>query len=276
MLRVKSLFPLFFFALLLTLPASAQQRREISELVPLDADGRVMIDTYKGSIDVTTWDREEVSIDAVIEADENRELVSLTEVRIERSGNTLRIESDYRKAKKKGSNWRLFGDNNMSLPFVHYTIRMPRTADLNIDDYKSDIDVEALQADFDLETYKGAVKIHDVTGDVRVETYKGNVDVTELAGSLDAETYKGNIDVEFVDFAGHSNVETYRGDIRLHLPRNTGFDLNADLGRGGDLDTDFRLDNVRIKDNVYRGQIGGGGPGLDVDTYRGHVQLAVR
>ena len=264
-------------ALFIALPASAQRSKKISETVQLDKDGRVLIDTYKGSIEVTTWDRDEVVIDAVIEADENRELVALTEVRIQRRGSTLQIESDYSKAKKNGGSWRLFGNNNsVSLPFVHYTIRMPKSAELGIEDYKSEIDVEDLYADLEIETYKGSVRVDNIEGDLLLDTYKGDVEVRALAGGLEAETYKGNIDVEFTELAGHTNIDTYRGEVRLYLPRNSGFDLDANLGRGGDLDSDFSLANVEIDDNEYHGEVGGGGPRVEVDTYKGRVKLASR
>ena len=255
-------------------PATAQDSREIFETIDLDRDGRVMIDTYKGSIDVTTWDREEVEIEAKIVADEHEHLVPLTEIHIRRTGSVLRIETDYKKAKKEGKRFKLFGNNYYSLPYVHYTIKMPRTADLRIEDYKSEISVESLVADLDLETYKGEVEITDVAGDIRIDTYKGDVVATELAGSLEADTYKGNILAEFVEFSGNSTVDTYRGDIDLRLPESAGFDLDANLGKNGDLDTDFRLNNVKVEKNKYYGSIGGGGPRLEVDTYRGRIQLS--
>ncbi len=266
-------------ALVATLPtvrtAEAQQTKEFFETVNLQGDGRVVIDTYKGSIDVTTWDKNSIEIDAVIEADKDKHLVEYTEVRVHKSGKTVRIESDYERAKKAGKR-KLFGNNSMSLPYVHYRIRMPRTADLQVDDYKSTIEIENLAADLHLETYKGEVEVHDVAGEVRIDTYKGDVELTQLAGSLEADTYKGNIRAEFVEFNGNSAVDTYRGVVHLALPRGAGFDLDADMGRKGDLDSAFDLDNVRIVDkNKYRGEVGGGGPDLDIETYRGEVTLSV-
>ena len=274
MQRIKIWIPLALLSLLILNPAFAQKSKEVTETISLDADGRVMVDTYKGSIDVKTWDRDEVSVEALIVADEHDDLVPLTEVHIRRSGSVLRIETDYKKAKKQGKKFKLFGNSYLSLPYVHYTIRMPRTADLRIEDYKSEIFVESLVADLDLETYKGEVQIRDVEGDIRIDTYKGDVRATELAGSLEADTYKGNIVAEFIEFSGNSAIDTYRGDIDLRLPENAGFDLDASLGKKGDLDTNFTLRNVKVEKNNYHGSIGGGGPLLEVDTYRGRIQLS--
>lgn len=270
---LKTLAPVLLLSFVLVLPSSAQ-RKKINETVDLSGNGRVMVETYKGSIDITTWDRDKVEIEAIVEADGNEALVAFTEVHIRQSGNTLRIESDYEKAKKEGNKLRNWGKNNMSLPFVHYRIRMPKTADLTIDDYKSEITIESLVADLDLETYKGEAKIDGVTGEIRIDTYKGEVDATDLAGSLEANTYKGEITAEFAEFSGNSSIDTYRGEVSLRLPRDVGFDLNANLGKNGDLDTDFGLSDVSIDKNKYHGTIGGGGPNLEVDTYRGRIQVS--
>lgn len=270
---LRQIFGLSLIALLL-IPANASiaQDVKISDSAALPRDGRVVIDTYKGSIDVTTWDRAEVSIDVVIEADGDQDLVALTEVHIDKSGKTLRIETDYNKAKKARKKG-LFGNYSVSLPLVHYTIRMPRTAALSIEDYKSDISVADINADLDLETYKGEARVERVEGAVHIDTYKGEVFVSELIGSLHAETYKGEIEAHFLDFAGNSMVDTYRGEVDLIFPREAGFDLNADLGRRGDIDANFSLASLKQDKNRYRGEVMGGGPRLNVETYSGTINL---
>ena len=255
---------------LFAIPSVAQSSKTIDESFDINDNGRVHVDTYKGSIDVTTWDRDVIEIEAIVEEDNGRELVELTDVNIRKSGRSIYIETDYSRAKKKMKRARL---KNYSLPLVHYTIRMPRSAEVKIEDYKSDIYLEGIDASVDLETYKGEVDIRDVQGDIRLDTYKGDVRIVELAGSLSAETYKGNIEVEFDDLQGDTAFDTYRGDIEVTLPRGTGFDLDADLGNKGDLDASFNLGQLRKDDNYYRGSVQGGGPRLEFDTYRGSMRL---
>lgn len=270
---LRQIIGLSLFALLLISSSdSYAQDVKISESVALPGDGRVLIDTYKGSIDVTTWDRDEVSINVLIEADGDQDLVELTEVHIDKSGKSLRIETDYKKAKKARKKG-LFGNYSVSLPLVHYTIRMPRTADLSIEDYKSEIKIADIDADLDLETYKGEAYVDRVEGELRIDTYKGEVFVSELRGALHAETYKGEIEAHFLDFAGSSMVDTYRGEVNLVFPRETGFDLNADLGRRGDIDANFSLTALKQDKNSYRGEVMGGGPRLKVETYSGTINL---
>jgi hypothetical protein len=60
------IFPAIWIALAL---APAWHAKEIHRTAPLAADGRVILDTYRGSIDIETWDRAEIAIHARIEPD---------------------------------------------------------------------------------------------------------------------------------------------------------------------------------------------------------------
>ncbi len=287
---------LLFAGLLAAMPARAQEEKKLTFNEKLASDGRLVIDTYKGSVTVTTWDRDEVAVDVRIVADQTDELVESTDIKVHRSGRTLRFETDYdedawKHIRKHGILDMFSG--GFSQPLVHYEIRMPRTARLDIDDYKSEIRVTGLQAD------------------LVIETYKGDVEVDDLDGSLQLETYKGTGHIAFSRLDDDSSVDTYKGNVTLVLPGDTGFDLVADLGRRGDLISDFDLDRRRHRgrrhrndddydddgdddddddgddddddeywdddddddDNVYRGAVNGGGPRLHLETYKGRIAL---
>src|SRR5262249_24529575 len=89
------------FALLLASLAQAAESKEINQTIPLDRDGRLSIENFKGSISVTTWDRPEVRMGVRIDPDgpssdpNEIEKVALTEVRVSGSGPSVRIQSSY-------------------------------------------------------------------------------------------------------------------------------------------------------------------------------------
>ena len=262
---------LLFALVLLALPANAQETKRLSESFDVGNNGRLSIDTYKGSIDVVTWDGESIEIDVLIEEDgKNSDLVELTEIRFDQSGRTLRVETDYSEVKKEMKRIKL---KSYSLPLVHYTVRMPESTELTIDDYKSEIDIEGVLADVSLDTYKGEVDIRDVEGELNIETYKGEVQIRNLSGALYADTYKGSFDVEFDEFLGDTRFDTYRGDIYVTLPEDAGFDLDADLGSKGDFDANFNTSSLKRNKKHYTGEVHGGGPRLSFDTYRGSFSV---
>ncbi|MBK9374728.1 MAG: DUF4097 family beta strand repeat protein [Holophagales bacterium] len=225
--------------------ASEAPSKVVEKTLVLAPDGRLVLDTYKGRVAITAWDRSEASIRAVVTADgscdESADLVARTNVRIEGGGREVRVVSDYDDLPKMTFT---FGRDCGSRPFVEYEIRMPRGASLRLKDYKSRISVDGL------------------AGDVSVDSYKGGIRLTRLAGGLDLETYKGDALAEFETLGGGLRAETYKGEIDLVLPKAARVDLEESIGRRGSFAADVQA--VR------------GGRRVSVDTYKGTIRLRTR
>jgi hypothetical protein len=247
-----------------------QNVKEIRKTAPLGADGAVSIETFKGTVTVTAWDKPQVEIYARVEPDGtsayDAEKVQNTEVRIEPSAGAVRIKSDYDKLTHHGVGF--IGDFNEdgNLPFVNYTISMPRGSRLDIQDHKSTTTVSGLKSD------------------VKINTHKGSVVVSGLEGSLDLETHKGDVKVEFAGLLRESRFSTHKGDIEIVVPRSTGFNLDSDFGRGAGLDSSIDLSSLsqsnnglsrskRSREQKYVGPVNGGGPLLRISTFKGHIRL---
>jgi hypothetical protein len=244
------------------IPSYSQESREVRKDIEINPDGRLFIDTYKGSITIGTWDKPEVSITAVIESDgsgrREKEKVRDTEIRIRSTSDGVEIKSDYDDVEHHGfSFFGLFGDESGIMPFVHYTISMPSTARLKIKDYKSD------------------TKIANLNSSIKLETYKGTVVINGFTGQINIETYKGDIKVDYAKYSDESRFETYKGKIELTLPRDAGFKLDADIGRRADFDSDFEI-NIKHKsrDEEYlRANVNGGGQLLRISTEKGDIRV---
>jgi hypothetical protein len=240
--------------------AAALPSRDVAKTLPLAAGESVRVETYKGTVKVTTWDKAEVAVEARIEADDScgspKEMarwVDQTRVVIEKRSGGVSITSDY-DGLEQVSGW--FGSCT-ARPFVRYTIHMPKDAALRIKDYKSDLIVKELAADLD------------------VNTYKGRLDIVGLAGGLKVETYKGEVNAGIVRLAGDVHAETYKGSIVLHLPGAAGFELSAESGRGS-LNVEFPAETGRGSHRrglVARGAVNGGGPRVSLRTDKGSLAL---
>jgi Toastrack DUF4097 len=240
----------------------AADSKAINQTIPLDRDGRVYLENFKGSITVTTWDRPEVSISVHIDPDGRAsdpvemKKVALTEIRISGSGSAVTIRTDYDRLSGLRLQ-ELFTFHDQSLPFAHYTIQMPATAGLEIKDYKSDVHVS------------------DLSSDIKLNTYKGTVAVAHLNGAARVETYKGTVQLEFARFQKESRIETYKGDIEIRMPKDSHFDLDAETGRHGDLDSDFPV-TISARHSSWghsAGAVNGGGPTLRFTTHKGSLRL---
>ncbi len=254
------LLTLFFVSLI-----QAQDSREVRKSGEFGQNGRLSIDTYKGTIRVITWEKSAIEIVARIESDgwdrRSQERVEDTEIRIDLSSNSARIKTDYDRVRNRhrGLLDMFRGDDSGALPLVHYTIRVPKTTNVEIKDYKSRTEVDALESD------------------VSIHTYKGEVEVGRLSGSLALETYKGEVKVGFARLLGKSRFETYKGTIDISLPRGQGFELDADIGRHASFDSDFPLGQNRSKDRrrnaEVRSAVNGGGPLVRLKTDHGTIRL---
>ena len=248
MVNMRTRFALLFLATLLP----AADVKTFSKTVAMDANGRFSLDTYKGSIHITPWDKAQVDVEARIEADTSGAFstpVSDVEIRVDGSGSFVGVRTEY----MKRSSW-MFNEGN--LPFVHYTIRMPRGAALRVKDYKSESEIAGIE------------------GDVEFETYKGTARIDGIRRGLHLNTYKGDVRAVFAAFTAPSRVDTYKGTIDVSIPRASKFDLEADLQRRATLDSSFPV-TVRSSREGRRFHTGvnGGGSELRVTSYRGDIRL---
>jgi hypothetical protein len=249
--------------------AISQSSREIGKTMPLKSDGQLVIDTYKGTITVTTHDKPQVEVNVKIESDDadSRDAaqdVEDTEIEFRGTSNEVTIHTDYRNVERNNSHdfWDWLTDPHEisnSLPLVHYTIKMPRTANLRIKDYKSESHIEGL------------------TSYLTLNTYKGTVEVLNLSGGIDLETYKGDVHISFAALKSDSHFETYKGKIAVNIPKQTGFELRTDFEKRVHFSTDFDVE-TRERDRKhqqydYFGKINGGGPALEFNSDKGDIRL---
>ena len=158
-------------------PMAMAANKHVHQAVALNPDGTLSLSTHNGSITVTGSNEAGADIDAVIEPGEMgyAEDVQKTEIRISGSGSGVRVESDY-SAVGTHIGWLGLGTNRV-YPLVHYTIRMPAGARLEIEDHNAKTRVTGLRGDIQINSHNGPVEIADFTGGASVETHNGDVRV---------------------------------------------------------------------------------------------------
>lgn len=251
------------FALATLAGSMRAQSREIRHTIDLDHDGRVIIDTFKGSIDVETWNKPKVEIVARIEADpagdDQQDRIEKTNVRVYGSGRLVEIESDYSDADyhKGGFLGLFFGGGTIVLPFVHYDLKIPRTAKLDIEDHKSEIRIRALE------------------GDLTLTTHKGHAVVDHFAGGARIETHKGDIRVDFSSLSRASKFETHKGEIEIFVPERAPFRVDGELGEDARLDSAFEMVSHSFGDDeIISAEVNGGdGPTIRIESHRGTIRI---
>jgi DUF4097 and DUF4098 domain-containing protein YvlB len=288
-LPLRSLLTLLIFGVGLVSPTLAQDpARTVSGTVSLATDGEVTINNHEGSITVTTWGRDRVRYEAEImptDEDPNAEKVTIqSRVTNERFRLVTTHEEGDDESVVFGFDEDGFRWGGIDIPAVHYTVRMPRTAALRIDDHESTINVTGLAArlqidthespitvekqrgevvidsyesrisvtdqegDVTFNTHEGRMKLHRVVGRLEVDTHEGDLTAEGLKGGLRFEAHDGTADVSFASLTSDVFASTHDGDVTLSLPSETGFHLGTDFDEDADLDSDFDLRSIRIAD----------------------------
>ena len=249
-------FAVLATALMLTSTvANAETLQEtIERTLPFAAGSLLELSNTNGDVDITTWDRAEIQIEAykkvkASNGDRARQAFEDLEVNIHESSAGVSVETEYPKSK---SGW--WGNVSSS---VRYSIRVPQRADLVI------------------ETVNGKVFIEGVHGRIDLETTNGGVKAEDAGGSVTARTTNGGIDIELREFKADEDMDfrTTNGSITLTLPSDIQANLSARTTNGS-VQTDFPITvQGTFRKNRLEGEINGGGASIELKTTNGSIRI---
>lgn len=297
-IRSFSLLPAVTAVLLLTGCLSAStvaQTRTTSGTEALSADGTVTVDNHEGRITIDTWARAEVRYEAVVRPERGADHPDATVVTVDRSSRRFTIRTEYDDAKGNGG---LFGGSQNIMP-VDYTLMVPRTARIEIDDHESEIAIRNGQADLSIDTHEGPITVEmhagdieidshesritmrSITGDLTIDRHEGRLHVDGLNGGLKLDTHEGDARILFATLTRDVRIDAHEGTFTLAMPSGAGFDLSTDFDDDADLDATFDLGPYRVRDDDddeanYRGRIHGGGPRIRLSSHDGRFEIRTR
>ena len=135
------------------------------------------------------------------------------------------------------------------------------------------IQADGVAGGFDAETGSGDVGLRQTaSGEVRVRTGSGGVDLHGVQGMVNADTGSGDVSIEGTP-GGEWKLSAGSGTIKLQIPRQAGFDLDASTSSG-----DIELSHsVTVSGNISRhsihGKAGNGGSLVEVRTGSGNIEI---
>jgi len=246
------------FAAALVIPgvASAETIEDTLErTLPFSAGSRLEVSNTNGGIEVSTWDRNEIQIEArkkvkSSNAERAREAFEELEISIDETAGGVTIETEY--PRRGSGGWGR--DVSMS---VHYTIRVP------------------VQSDLDLGTVNGKVRVEGVNGELDLHTTNGGIIVEDAGGHVSARTTNGGIDVELAQVSSGEDMtfRTTNGGITLLLPSDIRATLTARTTNGG-IHTDFPITiQGSFGKNRLEGDLNGGGGSIELRTTNGSIRI---
>ena len=270
--------------------AHAQASRTVSRTFDLAAGGTVMLDTYKGRVNVQTWDRDQARVQVTIEG-EKQANVDDTRIRFDANTDRLEIETDYDKLEDDQKLFELFSLGSVDRPSTAYTLTLPRSTNLEVDTYSAATSVAQLEGSLRFDGYSASLTVDRLIGALRADTYSGSVEVSRAEGPMEVDTYSGHLQadsvagsVQFSTYSGSATLgfaalpddcsfDSYSGDVAITLPSATGAVVETEENA---LETDLPVRLEQIGDDRVRATIGDGGPRLRFDTYSGTLSVRAR
>ena len=217
--------------LVVATPAAAQSK-QFDKTVPLPSGGYLSLNATRGSVKLTSWDRNEVEIRARIQAaprvdaDYARQSVDATTVDVTSGTRDVRIRSNYDKVPSTSSWFSGWKD----VPEIHYDIRAPRKLEIRLDIDRSDTALRGFDGRVDIVADRSELNLVDVAGRITLEVDRGESSRLEnVRGSLRIDGDRTDFDIELARLDDRSSIETDRGDVRIEVPQSQGLTIDADL-----------------------------------------------
>lgn len=280
--------------------SSDESNRKYEKLFSVSEGGEVIVEADAGTVNITSWDKNEVSV--VVEIDGSDSRAEKYTVEFKQEGNTVYVTGKVRD--KSFFKWHI---GNLE---AYYTIYTPKKFNTTIKTSGGNVTSKNIIGRADYITSGGNIKTEKLEGEVILSTSGGNVDVYSVKGDVDAETSGGNViceeidgnvkgytsggDVEFIGIDGRVkggtsggnitvkvsgdnkgiDVETSGGDIDIFVKENIGADIDAETS-GGSVDCDLPVTvRGKVRDSELHGKINGGGNPIRANTSGGSIRIS--
>lgn len=267
----------------------------------LQPGGRVSVDTFNGSVEVLSWEKDAVQITGTKYASREEDLANIRiDVKADDSSVQVRV---VRPELRRG---------NMGAKFF---IRVPQQVHLDlIRSSNGPIRVEDVEGDSRLETSNGAIRLRKIVGRLDARTSNGGIEGGDVEGAavlrtsngairmdrirggvqattsngpihiammappagerLEFASSNGSIELGFVELPGNEvRASTSNSSVTLRLPPTTKAQLRAGTSNSSitselDVDTHGVLNKNRLE-----GELNGGGPLIHLTTSNGAIRL---
>jgi len=241
------------FALLV---AVAEGRAEVTEdfhqVYTVNAGASVELKNINGNVHIKAWDRNEVKVDAVKRAGTKQRLDEARIV-VDATSDHIMIKTDYPEHELT------FSDDYVNNPAsVEYTLTVPRGARLDR-----------------IELVNGGLDVADMTGPVRASCVNGKLSARDLQGEARLSTVNNRVEATFTRLpSSRIALKSVNGSLELTIPSDANAEVTAKTVNGG-IDNDFglRVHHGKYVGHDLRGQIGSGGPEIELDNVNGTIDI---
>ena len=233
--------------------AADELREEFRQTYPLGAGGRVTLNNINGSVRVTTWERDEVRVEAVKHAYTKARLDE-ARVEVDAAADSVQIRTRYPEG-----NLRFERGSRDNPAGVEYTLTVPRGARLE-----------------SVELINGDLTVEGLAGEVKASCINGRLTARDLAGEAKLSTINGTLEANFarLEEAKTFALNSVNGRVVLTLPSDASATVRASTVHGtisNDLGLPVRRGRYVGADMA--GQLGAGGARVKLSSVNGTIEV---
>lgn len=224
---------------------------EFHQTYTITPDGRVELSNINGDVHISSWDRNEVKVDAVKYAD-SKEQLDEAKIEVDAGKDYVSIRTKY-PGHDHSFNW---GSHNNPAS-VEYTLTVPRNVRLD-----------------EINLVNGALDVAGVTGEVRASCVNGRLNAKNLSGRAKLSTVNGRLEASFNQLASTSiEMNSVNGGIGLTIPSDSNASIEANTVSGG-IDNDFGLHvSHHFVGHNLDGELGNGGAHVHLSDVNGRIDI---
>jgi len=260
--------------------------QQVDTTVTIQPGGRLEVDNFDGTVEIRTWTRNAVRVQATPS--------HRSEVEVESGGGVVQVRSMGHRG--PGS--------------VSYRITVPAAIDVSVNGHSGDVSVDGPTGEISVETVEGSitargggryVSLRSVEGDITLAKSKARADlnsvegaikVTDLTGELSAQTVDGEIVLEGVDSpnieattvdgdisfrgafkdGGRYRFNSHDGSITVTVPQVNGTVLVSTFDGGFESDFPLTLTGTRSSQRLNF-TLGTGNVRLELESFDGSITL---
>jgi DUF4097 and DUF4098 domain-containing protein YvlB len=294
-------------------PATAAYQDEgeerFSRQFDIGAEGSFNLSNISGDIVIRAGSGTQVEIEAVKRVNRSRSSreiarqLEAVEIEVSHTGNRVRIRTRYDDRGDRDISVSV--DYQVTVPSGTEVSVKSVSGDVEVTGVQGELEAESVSGEVTVEDAGNLVQAKSVSGNVEVRSadaarsleissVSGDVDSSGLrARELSVESVSGDVEVEDVSCeradlntvsgdlrysgtlapSGRYDFKSHSGDVRLTIPGDVGFELEAQ-SFSGDIESDFSLTvHSMRRDRKVNGVFGDGSAVINATTFSGDISI---
>jgi len=156
---------------------------------------------------------------------------------------------------------------------VDYQVTLPHALRVETSSVSGRVTLAGTEAPAELTTVSGGIRVDNHRGPLSLTSVSGAMEVRGGLGSLHAASTSGTISVELDELAGDCRCKTVSGTVRVALPEDASFQLQAKSISGT---MQAEVAGVSVSERALTASVNGGEHLVKVDTVSGDVHIELK